>query len=131
MADEPAKTKAELNPHAWVTREKFLEFMAVRGVSMRCELCGSDKSWWIDTGSEGGYVPRIASMPMTPNGKADTSDTFQMPVVRAVCLNCGNIRLHALHALDLWQRTGAKTVEVAVQMRASGQLNVNPEVKKG
>lgn len=124
MSDEPAETpearkkraaqeKIERNPYKWVTPKKFREFMEAKGVSMKCELCTSDKSWWIDTGHADGYVARLPAMPQLPDGRAATSDTFQMPVVRAVCLNCGNVRLHAVQAMDIWRKNGNSLVIAA------------------
>lgn len=114
--------KVESNPHKWVTREKFLEFMTARGVSMNCELCGSDKAWWIDTGSKTGYVARIASMPQRPDGLAATGDTYQMPLVRAVCLNCGHVRLHAMNALDVWRAAGDSPIAFSQGDEVGGKV---------
>lgn len=111
MSDE-LNWKKTANPNAWITKDKFLEFMQARGVSMVCERCNRDDAWWIDTGADDGYVPRIAAMPTTVEGKAATTDTYQMPVVRALCFNCGNVRIHAMQALQLWKATGFGTSPV-------------------
>ena len=127
MSNDRDDWRKSANPHAWVTQEKFLEFMRVRKVPLTCELCGQDDKWWLDTGSEDGYVPRIPSMPTMQDGKAATADTFQMPVARLVCMYCGNIRLHALHALDLWRSIGEKPFRLAKDTGADGLTVVAEE----
>lgn len=96
------------NPHAWLTPQVFGEFLEERNVTLKCELCASETSWAVETGSNDGLIPRSPIYPMTANGLVNTSAGKYLAVIRVRCMNCGNIRYHDAYAVELWRNQRGK-----------------------
>lgn len=93
--------KIKLNPYRAITSDLFETFARSKNISLTCKTCGSSEHL-IDTGADDGMVPRSSAYSVTPNGQVNMADSIHMPVIRVVCLACGNISLFATFVVELW-----------------------------
>lgn len=97
----------EGNPHHWVTDEIFQQFLKERGVKPECELCGQNAMSLLGAGS-GDLIGSLPAYGRREDGVVDTGNSRHIPVARQMCVNCGNIRVFSLYAVDIWKQTGGR-----------------------
>jgi ribosomal protein S27AE len=88
-------------PYAWLTRDKFLKFVELAGISKTCPRCGKPDFGFIDTGDDG-VVPRFSAFKTTSEGYVDLATNYHMAAVRTACKYCGNMSFFASFIIDLW-----------------------------
>lgn len=52
---------------------------------------------------DGALIGALSAYGRRSEGVVDTGNSRHVPVARIMCINCGNIRMHSLYALDIWR----------------------------
>ncbi|WP_171049198.1 hypothetical protein [Rhizobium sp. MHM7A] len=88
---------------SWITPSVFIEFAEDTQLDLKCGKCPSPNGFFIDTGWNDGYVPRLSAIASTPGNVVDLALSKHLACVRVLCTDCGHLDMYSMYVVQVWR----------------------------